>query len=157
MSIDLGDEQDEPAPVEELERLAEIVLTSEGLDDGTSVAITLVDESRIAELNETHMGKAGPTDVLSFPIEDAAPGEPPRGSRDGPPLQLGDVFIAPSVVRANAKARSARIDVNSTTGVRVCEPMSLEVPDRVLLPAPDSLAVRLEVARGAEAHSSDAG
>jgi len=100
--IELSDEQGEPAPVDELIRLAEIVLKSEGLDDATSVAISLVGESTMAELNERHFGKSGPTDVLSFPIEDAAPGEPPMPHPDGPPTQLGDVFIAPSVVRANA-------------------------------------------------------
>jgi len=41
--------------------------------------------------------------VLSFPIEDAKPGEPPLQNADGPPTHLGDVFIAPSVVRVNAE------------------------------------------------------
>ena len=103
MIIEFGDEQDEPAPVDELIRLAEIVVKSEGLDDATSVAISLVDEPTIAELNESHLGMSGPTDVLSFPIEDAVPGEPPLPNPHGPPTQLGDVFIAPAVVRANAE------------------------------------------------------
>ena len=103
MIIEFGDEQDEPVPVDELVRLAEIVLKSEGLDDATSVAISLVDGPTIAALNESHLGKIGPTDVLSFPIEDAKPGEPPLQNPDGPPTHLGDVFIAPSVVRVNAE------------------------------------------------------
>ncbi len=102
MIIEFGDEQDEPAPVDALIALAEIVVQSEGLNDATSVAISLVDEATIARLNEIHLGKSGPTDVLSFPIEDAKPGKPPLASPDGPPVQLGDVFIAPSVVLANA-------------------------------------------------------
>jgi probable rRNA maturation factor len=101
--IEFVDEQDEPAPVDDLIRLAEIVLKSEGLDDAATVAISLVDEPTIAELNESHLGMIGPTDVLSFPIEDAVPGEPPLPNADGPPTQLGDVFIAPSVVRINAE------------------------------------------------------
>ncbi len=32
------------------------------------VALTLVDDATIATLNKTHMGKRGPTDVLSFPL-----------------------------------------------------------------------------------------
>lgn len=105
MIVEFGDEQDEPAPTGELTRLAELVLTEEGLDGGAVVGITLVDDAEIARLNEHYLGKAGPTDVLSFPIEDAAPGRPPRQSRNGPPVTVGDVFIAPAVVRANALRR----------------------------------------------------
>ena len=88
---------------DEMVRLAEVVMIAEGLDAGTGVSITLVDEDTIALLNRKHMGKSGPTDVLSFPIEDAAPGVPPRRTVDGPPVEIGDVVIAPSVVRSNAK------------------------------------------------------
>ena len=102
MIISYGDEQDEPVIADELLHLAEVVMTAEGLEVGTGVSIMLVDEETIALLNREHMGKAGPTDVLSFPIEDAAPGVPPRKIVDGPPVEIGDVVIAPSVVRSNA-------------------------------------------------------
>jgi probable rRNA maturation factor len=100
--ITFGDERDDPLPTDDLARLAELVLIEEGLDLDTAVSLTLVDEDTIADLNRVHMGKTGPTDVLSFPIEDAAPGRPPLPEDGGPPLELGDVFIAPGVVRANA-------------------------------------------------------
>ncbi len=103
MIVVFGDEQDEPVTADEMVRVAEVVMIAEGLDAGTGVSITLVDEDTIALLNRKHMGKAGPTDVLSFPIEDAAPGLPPRRAVDGPPVEIGDVVIAPSVVRSNAK------------------------------------------------------
>ncbi len=103
MIVVFGDEQDEPVIADEMVRLAEVVMIAEGLDAGTGVSITLVDEDTIALLNRKHMGKAGPTDVLSFPIEDAAPGVPPRRALDGPPVEIGDVVIAPSVVRSSAK------------------------------------------------------
>ena len=53
-----------------------------------------VDEADIAELNAEHMGKSGPTDVLSFPIDgaEASPG----------PWLLGDVVICPAVARRYA-------------------------------------------------------
>lgn len=107
MIVVFGDEQDEPVIADEMVRLAEVVMIAEGLDAGTGVSITLVDEDTIALLNRKHMGKAGPTDVLSFPIEDAAPGTPPRRTVDGPPVEIGDVVIAPSVVRSNAKRDAA--------------------------------------------------
>ena len=102
MNIAFGDEQDDPLPARDRVDLAEAVLTAEGLAAETSVSITLVDEETIAALNEAHMGKIGPTDVLSFPIEDAVPGRPPLPDAGGPSVALGDVFIAPAVVRTNA-------------------------------------------------------
>lgn len=110
MNITFGDEQDDPLPAGDLVRLAEIVLTEEGLPPDTSVSLTLVEEHAIAELNQAHMGKTGPTDVLSFPIEDAAPGAPPLPDVAGPPLELGDVFIAPAVVRSNARRTGVSFD-----------------------------------------------
>ena len=52
------------------------------------VAVEFVDAERIAELNLAHRGKEGPTDVLSFPVDEDRPvGAAPR--------ELGDVVICP--------------------------------------------------------------
>jgi probable rRNA maturation factor len=102
VNVLFADEQDEPIVSDELLRLAELVLEAEGLDEETGVAVVLIGEPQMTELNEAHMGKEGPTDVLSFPIESAIPGSPPRRVAGGPPIELGDIFIAPSVVRRNA-------------------------------------------------------
>ncbi len=58
------------------------------------LAIEIVGERRIHELNREHRGKDKPTDVLSFPIdgEGIAAGGPPI---DPGPLELGDVVICP--------------------------------------------------------------
>jgi probable rRNA maturation factor len=57
-----------------------------GIEDG-HVAVSFVDAARIAELNEEWRGKPGPTDVLSFPVDE---NEDAFGERE-----LGDVFICP--------------------------------------------------------------
>lgn len=49
------------------------------------LAIELVGEERIRELNRDHRGKDTPTDVLSFPIDEDEPVAGPR--------ELGDVVI----------------------------------------------------------------
>ena len=74
-------------PAEEVERLLALALGSAGIDAG-HVAGAFVGPERIAELNEAHRGRPGPTDVLSFPIdgEDGA---------TGGPLELGDIVICP--------------------------------------------------------------
>lgn len=81
---------------------AQAVLDAEGLDPDSAVTIRFISNEAMAELNEVHLGKAGPTDVLSFPIEDAVPDAPPRRQIGGPPLDLGDIFISTNVVKEHA-------------------------------------------------------
>jgi probable rRNA maturation factor len=52
------------------------------------VAIELVGEARIRELNREHRGRDEPTDVLSFPVDAAGPASGPR--------ELGDVVVCPA-------------------------------------------------------------
>ena len=74
-------------PAEEVERLLALALGSAGIDDG-HVAVEFVGPERIAELNEAHRGRPGPTDVLSFPIDG-------QDGATGGPLELGDIVICP--------------------------------------------------------------
>ena len=74
---------------EEMRRLCELAAARLGVRDG-HVAVELVSEERIAELNARHRGKPQPTDVLSFPIDGA---EPLAG---GAPRELGDIVICPA-------------------------------------------------------------
>jgi probable rRNA maturation factor len=58
-------------------------LTVAGAPRRASIGLILTDDREIADLNATHMGQVGPTDVLSFPLlpPDAFPvheGRPPR-------------------------------------------------------------------------------
>lgn len=94
---------------------------------GASMAIVLTDDAELADLNSTHLGKRGPTDVLSFPMLPpeafAAAGRPnagrgagSRASVDpssvvkapdhGGRIHLGDIAI--SVERAIDQAESGR-------------------------------------------------
>jgi len=61
-------------------------LDAAGVDDG-HLAVEIVDEARIRELNRDHRGKDAPTDVLAFPIDELDPVAGPR--------ELGDVAICP--------------------------------------------------------------
>jgi len=110
VNVLFADEQDQPIVTDELLMLAELVLDAQGLDEDTGVAFVLIDEQQMAELNKAHMGKEGPTDVLSFPIETATPGSPPTRAPGGPPIELGDVFISPSIVRRNAERQGVPFD-----------------------------------------------
>jgi probable rRNA maturation factor len=75
----------------EIVRLVSLAIATAGVTEG-HVAVAFVDAGRIAELNAEHRGKAGPTDVLSFPIDEAeldGVGGVPESR------ELGDVVICP--------------------------------------------------------------
>ena len=80
MTVDLSD-----VP-EELREPVAAALAAAAVDDG-HLAVEIVDEERIRELNRQHRGKDEPTDVLSFPLDGAGPVAGPR--------ELGDVAICP--------------------------------------------------------------
>ena len=102
MNVFLADEQDDPVQPEPLRTLAELVLKEEHLPDGTEVSIVFVDEAQMARYNGTFMDREGPTDVLALPLETFRPGIAPPPRPIGPPLNVGDVFICPSVVQRQA-------------------------------------------------------
>ncbi|MFV0257580.1 MAG: rRNA maturation RNase YbeY [Acidimicrobiales bacterium] len=80
--------------------VAAATLTAEGVTSG-HLDLLFVDRDTMTELNTTHMGAAGPTDVLAFPLDgpDAPPAE---GSVDPVPVHLGDVVVCPEVARGQA-------------------------------------------------------
>ena len=107
MRILVSDDRGDPSlsdvlDAPEIESLASAVLSAEGLPDSVEVSIALIDATPMADLNNSHMGKDGPTDVLSFPLEALKPGVIPESGPGGPPLHIGDVFICPAVVASNS-------------------------------------------------------
>ena len=61
--------------------------------DDVSVTVRIVDEFEMTELNEHYRGKAGPTNVLSFPFEN------PPGAESN---ILGDIVVCASVLEREA-------------------------------------------------------
>ncbi|HKZ28125.1 MAG TPA: rRNA maturation RNase YbeY [Acidimicrobiia bacterium] len=110
MNVFLADEQDDPIDAEPLRRLAEMVLDEERFPDDTEVTLLFVGEDQIATYNDRFMQRQGATDVLAFPIEHLKPGVVPERRPGGPPLNIGDVVIAPSFVRAQAEAAGVPIN-----------------------------------------------
>ena len=123
MTLDIyaADEQsDHPVAVDRWAALARAVLEAEGITSDTEVSLLFIDEPAIAALNERFLGKPGPTDVLSFPIEDdplvvgrspdmggSGPGTEPG---DQPGLLLGDVVVCPEVAATNAPAHGRTLE-----------------------------------------------
>jgi probable rRNA maturation factor len=116
-----ADEQrDHPMDVALWAGLARQVLEARGVKGETEVSLLFVDEEAIAALNGQFLDKTGPTDVLSFPIEDepGPTGRSPDFGGSGPgasPDQgtltlLGDVVICPAVAARNAAEHEVSLD-----------------------------------------------
>ncbi|MGH2905612.1 MAG: rRNA maturation RNase YbeY [Solirubrobacterales bacterium] len=94
--IDLVVEVDPGVSERDLLLAAETTVERLGVREG-HMAIEIVGETRIHELNREHRANDKPTDVLSFPMDGegvAVTGPPPP--RIAGPLELGDVVICPA-------------------------------------------------------------
>jgi probable rRNA maturation factor len=102
-------------------RLARLVLAEERAPSDAEVSLIFVDEDAISDLNERFLGGDGPTDVLSFPIDDdhvPTGRQPDTGGRGpgspvdpvDPPVVLGDVVICPAVAARQAPERAGTVD-----------------------------------------------
>ena len=100
--------------------LAQRVLAARGVKGENEVSLLFVDEDAMAALNQQFLGKSGPTDVLSFPIEDepGPTGRSPDLGGSGPGVSpeegtltlLGDVVICPAVAAANAVGHEVSLE-----------------------------------------------
>jgi probable rRNA maturation factor len=91
----LDDRQSMAVDVDGLVSLARGCLLGEGVPD-VELSISLVEEDEIADLHRRFMDEEGPTDVLSFPLDEAG-----EAGEDGVRI-LGDVVICPAVAARNA-------------------------------------------------------
>ncbi len=97
--LDVRNDSDDPYDTAGLQRLAVFLLAELGMAPDAELSVTLVDEGAMADLHVEWMGEPGPTDVLSFPMDELtvpAPGAPPVSG------VLGDVVLCPAVARRQA-------------------------------------------------------
>ncbi|WP_424936065.1 MULTISPECIES: rRNA maturation RNase YbeY [Bacteria] len=82
-------------------RLTEHNLAQLNVSPDADVAIVLVDEGAMEALHVQWMDEPGPTDVLSFPMDELRPGTIDRPT---PPGLLGDIVLCPQVAETQAVA-----------------------------------------------------
>jgi probable rRNA maturation factor len=98
-----ADEQtDVDVDVDRWTRLARAALADEGAHG--ELTLTFVDRDEIAALNLEHLGQPGPTDVLSFPLDEGAPADTEV------PILLGDVVVCPAVAAEQAATHAGTLD-----------------------------------------------
>jgi probable rRNA maturation factor len=99
VSIEVLNESGDDVDVSELSTLSRFVMDRMRVHPLAELCIKVVDEATIAQLNEQWMEKAGPTDVLAFPMDELRPGlvneEPEEGV-------LGDLVLCPAVAARQA-------------------------------------------------------
>jgi probable rRNA maturation factor len=86
--------------VELLGRLADHVLARLHVHPDAELSIAVVDEDEMARLHVEWMDLPGPTDVLSFPMDELRPGTPEQPAEG----TLGDIVLCPPVARRQAEA-----------------------------------------------------
>jgi len=100
VSIEINNESSIPVDETAILRLASYALDQLHVHPDAELAIVLVDEAAMEQLHVQWMDEPGPTDVLSFPMDELRP-----GTEDAPTPAglLGDVVLCPQVAEAQAQ------------------------------------------------------
>lgn len=101
MSVEVNNESGHVVEEAEFAALARHVLDAMRVHPQTELSILLVTSDVMSELHERWMDEPGPTDVLSFPMDELRPGADGEAS---PPGLLGDVVLCPEVAARQARA-----------------------------------------------------
>ncbi|MCU1636959.1 MAG: rRNA maturation RNase YbeY [Cryobacterium sp.] len=100
MSIEINNESGIPVDEPTILRLAAFALDAMHVHSDAELAIVLVDEGAMEQLHVQWMDEPGPTDVLSFPMDELRPG---TEDAETPPGLLGDIVLCPQVAEAQAE------------------------------------------------------
>ena len=99
MSIESNNESGVEAPQEALVKLIRHILTAMHLHPQTEVSVILADIETMEKLHVEWMDEPGPTDVLSFPMDELRPGTAAEPTAPG---LLGDIVLCPVVAQEQA-------------------------------------------------------
>ncbi|NYI69967.1 putative rRNA maturation factor [Naumannella cuiyingiana] len=102
MSIDLTNESSSEVDERGLIALAGYCLDALRIHPQAELSIVFVDADTMSGYHERFMGEPGPTDVLSFPMDEL---RPPSDDEEPPEGLLGDIVICPEVIAEQAAER----------------------------------------------------
>jgi probable rRNA maturation factor len=101
MSIEVTDESGEKVDIDWVPDIIGFAFDRLRVHRDADVAVIFVDETAMEQLHMQWMMEPGPTDVLSFPMDELRPprpGEPPASGI------LGDIVVCPTVAATQAEA-----------------------------------------------------
>ena len=102
MGIELTNNSKEVCDETEIVKVATFALEKMGIHPDSELSITLVDEEEIEKLHIQWMDLPGPTDVLSFPMDELKPFSAAQG-----PGIIGDIVLCPKFAAKQAKSSVA--------------------------------------------------
>lgn len=97
MYIELTNLTNSNADTNRIKSLADFSLRSLGIHPESELSISLVDMEEMSSLHMRWLDESGPTDVLSFPMDELKP----NSSSDGPGI-LGDIVLCPEYAKKQA-------------------------------------------------------
>ena len=100
MSIEVLNETDLVLDEMELVACSRYVLDAMNVHPGADLCLKLVDEAAMEVLHVQWMDLPGPTDVMSFPMDELRPGREGTDPQEG---VLGDIVLCPSVAERQAR------------------------------------------------------
>ncbi|MEI6120729.1 MAG: rRNA maturation RNase YbeY [Actinomycetes bacterium] len=116
MAIELLNESKSICNEEAITSVAAFAMEKMGIHPESDLSITIVDEARIEELHVQWMDLPGPTDVLSFPMDEMVP----FSAADGPGI-IGDIVLCPEFALKQAKdGLDAELALLTVHGVLHC-------------------------------------
>jgi probable rRNA maturation factor len=99
VSVEVLNETEYAADAPELVALSRYVMGELRVHPQADLCITLVDEAAMETLHVQWMDLPGPTDVMSFPMDELRPGREEQDPVEG---VLGDVVLCPTVAAKQA-------------------------------------------------------
>jgi probable rRNA maturation factor len=100
VSVEVNNESGVDVDEAEIVALARHVLAQMHVHPQAELSVVLVDETAMEQLHVQWMDEPGPTDVLSFPMDELRPG---TDGEDSPAGLLGDVVLCPQVAATQAR------------------------------------------------------
>jgi probable rRNA maturation factor len=110
MGIEIANNSGVACNEDEIVDVAAFALDKMGIHPDSDLGITLVDEDEITKLHVQWMNLPGPTDVLSFPMDELKP----FSASDGPGI-IGDIVICPQFAAKQAVNHSTEDEISLLT------------------------------------------
>ncbi len=103
MSIEVFNESGVGVNEESLIDVATYVLGRMDIHPAAEMSIHIVEEEVIADLHVRWLDLPGPTDVMSFPMDELTPGSGRPDAADASPAMLGDIVLCPAFAARQAE------------------------------------------------------
>ena len=103
MSIEVSNESGLDVSEEELITVARFVIRKMNVNPAAELSMVLLALPAMADLHMRWMDLPGPTDVMSFPMDELEPGGRPDAPEPGPSM-LGDIVLCPQFAAEQAAA-----------------------------------------------------